>query len=184
MALTNVAIKNASAKDKPYKLTDGEGLYLLVKPNGARLWRFKYRFEGKEKLLALGAYPAMSLLDAREARAQAKRLLSDRVDPSVVKTREKIEDKLSHENSFASVADEWFNTMKEQWSTGYSLRLYGRLKEHVLPDLGVMQIDAIQPLHILSVLRKIEDKGLGETTRRLLQICSSIFRGTSNNPVY
>jgi integrase len=176
MPLTVLGIKNAQPKEKPYKLTDGGGLYLLVNPNGSRLWRMNYRYQGKYKTLALGTFPTMSLVDAREARARAKRSLMDNVDPSATRKSEKTEVKSIQIGSFRSVAIEWFETKQCQWETSYSLRLFKRLETYVFPEIGAVPIQDIEPLRILDVLRKIEAKGLGETTSRLLQLCSSIFR--------
>ena len=119
MSLTNLACKNAKASEKPLKLSDSGGLFLHVMPNGSKYWRMKYRFQGKEKLLALGVYPETSLDEAREQRNRAKKLLAEGKDPSDIKKQEKLMVQATYDNSFEKVAREWHDTKKESWTKHY-----------------------------------------------------------------
>lgn len=107
MPLTDIKVKNAKPTDKQYKLTDGEGMYLLIHPNGGKYWRLKYKFAGKEKLLALGTYPNISLLEARQKRFNAKKLIADKIDPSQLKQEHKLQTLVNAKNSFENIALEW-----------------------------------------------------------------------------
>ena len=119
MKLTHLMIKNAKPKDKPYKLTDGAGLHLYVKPNGSRLWRLKYSFNNKEKLLSIEPFPLVSLLEAREARDEAKKLLRDGVDPMVEKKKKKLKTIQNYQNTFKFVALDWYENRKDRCSISY-----------------------------------------------------------------
>jgi hypothetical protein len=116
MKLTVRQIDTAKPKEKPYKLSDGGGLYLEVTTNGSRYWRLKYRYAGKEKRLAFGVYPEVSLAQAREKRDAAKKLLSAGSDPGEVKKAEKIAQKLNYENTFEAIAREWHQLRADRWS--------------------------------------------------------------------
>lgn len=125
MPLTDVIIRNAKSKDKQYKLSDADGMFLLVLPNGGKYWRLKFRFAGKEKVLALGVYPEVSLKEARDKRDKARKLLRDGVDPSQAKKEQKREQFLQTENSFETVAHEWHENQKPGWTgrhAHYTLR--------------------------------------------------------------
>lgn len=116
MPLTDVLIRNAKAKLKSYKLADMQGMHLLIKPNGGKYWRFKYRFAGKEKLLALGVYPSVSLNEARNKRDKARKLLADNIDPSLEKKKSKRLMILKNENTFKALAEEWLNNQQAGWT--------------------------------------------------------------------
>lgn len=176
MPLTDTAVKNAKPKEKPYKLTDGDGLYLLIKPNGGKYWRFKYLYVGKEKLLALGTYPEISLNDAREKRHTARKLLANGADPSSKRKEEKRRKAYNAENSFQVVAKEWFETNKSKWTPDHAERLWRRLELHMMPEIGDRPIADIKALDLLDALRKVEKRGTTETSHRLLQTCGIIFR--------
>jgi integrase len=176
MLLTNTAIKNAKPKDKPYKLADGDGLYLLVKPNGGKYWRLKYRYVGKEKLLALGTYPEVTLENAREKRLAARKLISNGADPSRKRKEEKRRAAYNIENSFQVVAKEWFDTNKPKWTAEHAERLWRRVELHMVPEIGNQPIADIKALDLLDALRKVEKRGTTETSHRLLQTCGVIFR--------
>ena len=176
MKLTNIAIKNAEIKDKTYKLFDGEGLFLQVNKSGSKLWRMKYRFHNKEKLLSLGKYPEVTLQEARDKKYQARRLLSKGVDPSADKRAKKADAIRSIGNSFEAVAKEWHTTNLNKWSKAHGDKIWRRVELHLLPKLGQMPISEIKPMDILSVLRKIEERGTTEITHRILQTCTVIFR--------
>jgi integrase len=176
MPITETAVKNAKPKAKPYKLTDGDGLYLLIKPNGGKYWRFKYLYVGKEKLLALGTYPEISLNDARDKRLAARKLLANGADPSTKRKEEKRRRAYNVENSFQVVAKEWLETNKPKWTTEHAERLWRRIELHMLPEIGDRPIAEIKALDLLDALRKVEKRGTTETSHRLLQTCGVIFR--------
>lgn len=176
MALTDTAIRNAKAKDKPYKLGDSGGLFLLVQPTGGKLWRLKYRVDGKEKKLGLGTYPDVSLADARKRRDAAKTELSAGKDPGVEKVRRKAQSQISAGNTFATVAAEFINKRtKEGWSVSTQEKA-DYLLQHLSPTLGKMPVSEIVPADLLPILRRAEAKGKLETARRLLQFSSQVFR--------
>lgn len=125
MMLTHTALKNAKPKLKPYKLSDGDGLYLLVNPNGSKYWRFKYLYLGKEKLLALGIFPEISLEEARDKRLAARKLVAAGGDPSAQRREENRRKAYDAGNSFKVVAEEWFETKKPKWSPRYATAFGG-----------------------------------------------------------
>ena len=179
MALTDTQIRNARPREKPYKLGDAGGLFLMVQPTGSKLWRVKYRIHGKEKKVALGTYPAVGLAEARELRDAAKAELAAGKDPSREKQRRRVQAKEEAENTFAAVAADFFdkrrNDGKDAWATATASKnewLYTQLA----PALGAIPIADIEPLEVLAAVRKIEARGNLETARRALQLASSIFR--------
>lgn len=174
--LTNKAILAAKPKAKKYKLADGEGMYLEISPNGSKYWRLKYRFHNKEKLLALGVYPAVTLADAREKRRDAKILLANGKDPSEVRQEEKRVAKLNADNTFESVAREWYEHSKGVRSSKHAAGLLRRLEVDMFPEVGHRPIANITARHILEALRKIEDRGAHEVARRTRQITGQVFR--------
>ena len=176
MPLSDTAVRNAKLKDKPYKLTDGEGLYLLVKPNGGKYWRFKYLYVGKEKLLALGTYPEISLGEARDKRQAARKLVADGTDPGTEKKEAKRRLAYNVENSFQVVAKEWHETNKPKWRPDHAAGQWRRLELHMLPAIGDRPIAEIKALDLLDAIRKVEKLGNTETSHRLLHTCSVIFR--------
>ncbi len=176
MPLTNIQIKNAAPKEKKYKLSDSKGMYLLVTEAGSKYFRFDYRFGGKRKTLALGVYPEISLAEARRLHSEARKLLKNGIDPSRFKKEEKYKLTGNGENTFNTVALEWFAKAKNAWSEQHAKTTIRRLEKNVLPFIGNRPIDSITPPEILSVLRRIEDRGAVETAHRVNQICSQIFR--------
>lgn len=167
MPLTDADCRNAKGKDKPYKLTDGEGMFLLVQSNGSRLWRLAYRFDGKQKTLAFGIYPYVTLADARLKRLEARKAIAAGKDPAVK------EDDGSE--TFESVARRWFGNKKKRLAPSYSGRLLSRLEEDVFPSIGSRSMNQIEPKDILAMLRKVEDRGAIETAKRLKQYVGSVF---------
>src|ERR1700728_1786757 len=131
MALSDAKVRNAKPKSKPYKITDGDGMFLLVAPSGGKYWRLKYHFGEKEKLLALGVYPEVSLSDARERRTQARKLVAAGNDPSETKKEAKRLTVLKGANSFEAVAREWFEQRKHEWRGRTSTITLARLERHV-----------------------------------------------------
>lgn len=178
MKLTNAACKNAQPKTKPYKLFDGGGLYLLVKPNGAKLWQLKYRYLGKEKTLSIGQYPTISLANARKSREAAKELLAQipPKDPMVEKKQAKRKALQKIENTFEKVAREWHHVKNNQWTERYGLTLIRRLEMNVFPTLGDRPITDITAPELLDCLRAIEKRGSYDVLKRTTQACSRIFR--------
>jgi len=175
MSLTDTAIRNAKFKEKPYKLTDGRGLYLLVNKAG-KYFRFDYRFQEKRKTLALGVYPNIKLQKAREKHEDARRLIRDGIDPSQYKKELK---NYRHEqalNNFESVSRKWFAKYKNTWTEGHARTIIRRLELNIFPWLGERSISAITASELLSALRRIEDRGAIETAHRVKQICGQVFR--------
>ena len=179
--LTDAKIKAAKVATRPYKLTDGAGLYLLIKPNGARLWRLKYRYAGKEKLAAFGGYQPGSpdhvpLAEARDRLAEAKRQLRDGVDPSATKQAEKQARVDREAGSFELLAREWFIKQAEGWAGNYSSKVLGRLEQYVFPKIGKKPIRELKGPELLAMLRPMEADGHVETAHRVNQYVGQIFR--------
>ena len=168
MALTDTTCRNAKGRERPYKMADGEGLYLFVQPSGSKLWRMAYRFEGKQKTLAFGVYPHVTLADARDKRAKAKKALADGNNPAVT-----VEDKAE---TFESVARRWYDNEKDSWADSHSGRLFSRLERDGFSEIGALPINAIKPPVILEMLRKVEGRGAIEVAKRLKQSVSSVFK--------
>jgi integrase len=185
MALDNLTIKNATPTDKPQKLADGKGLFLLVNPNGSKYWRMAYRFNDKHKTLALGVYPAVSLAEARNRRDAARQLLEAGTDPSeiVTKKAKKAATVAAHaieetkaELMFEFVATEWFTRHAVNWQKNHADKIINRLKADVFPWIGNRPINEVTPPELLTVLRRIESRGALETAHRVLANCGQIFR--------
>ena len=176
MALTDAKLRALKAKSAPFKISDAEGLYILMAPGGSKMWRLAYRFNGKQKSLALGHYPDVSLLEARRARDAAKQLLREGTDPSDNRKAERRKRSIAAGNTFEAVANEWLEANKERWVESYSSRLKSRLTDDLLPALGKRPISAIEPLEILDAIRKIEERGAIEMAKRVMQMASGIFR--------
>ncbi len=176
MKLTDTACKNAKAKEKAYKLFDGNGLFLNVTKTGQRYWRLKYRWHGKEKLLALGVYPEVSLAEARQKRTDARKLLSDGFDPSDIKKREKLISQISTENTFEVVAREWHEKQTANWTPHHSKTVIKRLEADIFPKIGTRPIAEITSPEILAVIRIIEKRGAVDIAHRAKQTCGQIFR--------
>lgn len=176
MPLTDTAIRNARSRDKPVRLFDGGGLYLEISPAGGKLWRLKYRFGGKEKRLAFGAYPEVTLADARERREQARKLLANNVDPSEHKKAQKSASQERAANSFEVIGREWFGKHCDTWAASHSEKIIRRLEKDVFPWLGARPIAEITAADVLAVLRRIEGRGTLDTAHRAGSNCSQIFR--------
>ncbi len=176
MKLTDKACKNAQPADKPRKLADSHGLYLEIMPGGAKYWRFKYRFQGKEKRLALGVYPFISLAEARQKRDKAKRLLLEGQDPSSAKKEEKRTALQNAINTFEDIAREWHQNNLEKWNSRYGKTILHRLETDVFPTIGAMPIAQIRAPELLAIVRNIEKRGAYEIAHRAIQTCGQIFR--------
>lgn len=176
MALTDARVRTARPMAKPYKLSDGGGMYLLVRPDGARYWRLDYRFAGKRRTLALGIYPAITLASARARRDEARSALANGIDPGLAKKAAKRTAKLSSENTFEAVAREWIGNQRGRLAPRYCSLLLARLKGDVFPHIGSRPIGEVDAADLLEMLRKVEARGVVETARRLRQLCGQVFR--------
>lgn len=175
--LTDTLIRKTKPTDKPLKLFDGGGLFLLVQPNGARYWRLKYRVDGKEKLLALGVYPTVTLADARQRREDARKLLANGSDPSAMKQAAKakrLEAAIVVADTFEAVAREWMARQEVAEVTASKSRWI--LESFLFPEIGSLPIAEVTPRVLLDALRKIEGRGLLETARRAKIKAGQVFR--------
>lgn len=176
MSLTDTAIKKAKAGDKPVKLSDGKGLYLLVNPVGSKLWRWKYRYLGKEKVMALGAYPDVSLAQARDGMNEARKLLAGGTDPMAQKAAEKITKKAAAENSFQSVALLWWAHWHGAKSPRHADDVMRRLRADVFPAIGARPVSDIQAHELVAMVQKISKRGALDIAKRALQTSGQVFR--------
>ena len=176
MALSATAIRNAKPTDRAYKLADGGGLYLLVRPDGARYWRLKYRYAGKEKLLALGVFPEVSLAEARDARDEAKRMLRDRKDPSAERRAHKRLVERASANTFKALAQDWLKATRNKWTPSHADRIRASLELNLYDEIGSRPVTEITPRELLAALRKIEARGAYDMAHRVQNRASAIFR--------
>ena len=173
--ITDIQVKNAKAKDKLYRLTDGGGLYLLVNPDGAKYWRMDYRFEGKRLSLAFGKYGQVSLADAREKRAEAKRLLDEGRDPGQVKREKAASAAEKASQTFEKLAREWHANKLPSWSPATARDTIYRLEADIFPEIGRLPIGSITHQQMIAALRKIETRGAHEVAHRLKATCARVF---------
>jgi integrase len=176
MTLTDAAARNAKPREKPYKLSDGHGLYLQVEPSGSKLWRLKYRFNEKEKRLSFGAYPAVTLAQAREHQLEARRLLGTGIDPGEYKKQTRRAAVVAGANTFEAVGREWFLKFSSVWAESHSSKVLLRLENDVFPWLGSRPIALIEADELLETIRRTEARGAHETAHRCLGYCGQIFR--------
>jgi integrase len=176
MSLTDTAVRRAAAKKKPYKMYDSGGLFLLMMPNGGKWWRFKYRFNHKEKLLSLGTYPDISLKEARERRDVERKKLANQIDPALNRKAAKAASEENLANSFEVVAREWMDKQATVWSDTNTQKIKRHLESNVFPWLGEKPIADIQAPEILASLRRMETRGAVGTAHRVMQTCGQIFR--------
>lgn len=169
MPLTDIAIRSAKPTEKQYKLTDGEGMHLLVRPNGSKLWQLKYRFAKQEKLLSIGQYPQVTLAEARERRLEARKLLGNGIDPSAHKQDAKRQAEIDSLNTFEAVAREWHRNKLALWSPAHGAKIWRRIELHLLPSLGRRQVKDIKPLEILRVIQQIEKRETTDISHRVMQ---------------
>ncbi len=177
MSLTDSKVKNAKSLEKEYKLTDSFGMHLLVHPNGSKYWRLSYRFEKKQRLLALGVYPAVSLANARQRRDDAKKLLAAGIDPSAKKQADNkiVQEKRNNTCAFKTVARNWFAT-KTTWSEDYQRSVWTRLETYLFPDIGNRDIAELDTGDLLVPIKKIEKLGYLEIAMRVKQYATAIMR--------
>jgi integrase len=173
--LSEIRIRTAKPKEKPYKLSDVDGLYLLVKEHGGKWWRFKYRFDGKEKLLSLGTYPEISLADARQRRDEARRQVAHGIDPGAVRKAQK-QAVTEETETFEVIAREWHTKFTPTWTPGHSTAIRSRLERDLFPWIGRRPIKEIKAPELLAVLRRVEDRGALESAHRIRTIAGQVFR--------
>lgn len=192
MPLTDTAIRNAKSADRPAKLFDERGLFLIVTPSGGKWWRFRYKFDGKEKLLSLGVYPDVPLASrvikdeetgttrkikgARELRDEARELLAQGIDPGENRKAQKATKQNRAANSFEVVAREWYSKYRPSWSEAHGERIIRRLERDVFPWIGGRPIADVTAPELLVVIRRIESRGALETAHRALANCGQVFR--------
>ncbi|HEM8339337.1 TPA: tyrosine-type recombinase/integrase [Providencia rettgeri] len=176
MKLTVKQIDSSKPKEKDYKLSDGGGMYLLVKTNGGKYWRLKYRIDGKEKLLAIGIYPTVTLADARRKRDDAKRLLADGIDPNQQRKEQKQASKIDSVNTFKNIALEWYEGRKDRWSVGYRDDMMDAFEKDVFPYIGNRPIAEIKPMELLEVLSIMEKRGATEKLKKVRQRCGEVWK--------
>ena len=187
--LREVTVKNSKPKTKSYRIYDERGMYLEVSPAGHKYWRLKYRFAGVEKRLALGVYPETSLAQARDKRDEARQILKNGNDPGVIRQEAKIQANISSGMSFETVAREWFEKRKHEWTQDHADNVIHRLEVNIFPRLGHRPVSRITAPEVLTVLRVIESRGALHLAGRLKQTCGLIFKfaiatgKAENNPV-
>jgi integrase len=191
MALNNVRIDAAGPSEKPYKLSDEKGLYLLVQPTGHKWWRFKYRFgprkDGKpgkaEKVLALGVYPDVPLKRAREKRDEARQQLADGIDPSAQRKADEHAQRVALLHTFQAVATAWMDQNQPKWTDSHASRTRRRFEQHVFPWIGKQSIRDLKRAEVRDVLRRIEGTGRIETAHRVLQLCNAVFEYANHDEI-
>jgi len=176
MKLTDTFVKRKQPNGKVQKHSDGGGLFLYITPEGKKSWRLAYRYLGKQKLLVIGPYPAISLKEARERREEAKKLLVDNIDPSAAKQEAKREATNAARNSFEAVAREWVEKYSGDWSESYKGHIMHRLEDMVFPAIGKRPIKSITAPELLAALRKIEGRGAVCVAHLAMRECGRIFR--------
>lgn len=174
--LSDAKIRSSQPKDKPYKIVDGEGLFMLVNPNGAKYWRLAYRHRQKQKTLALGVYPKVTLANARNARHDAKALIQEGIDPVRERKSKKRELLRGEEWSFERVARQWWEKQREEWSPSHADRVLRSLEKEIFPAFGHLPVYDIEPEEVLAAVRRIESRDALDVAKRVLQRCHAVFR--------
>lgn len=176
MTLTHLKITHAKARERAYKLADADALYLVVNPNGTKLWRMNYRYLGKQKTLHFGEWPAVSLSDARERRDEARRKLAAGLDPVAEKKADLLAKQIAADNTFKSVAEEWVTKNEREGRAEITVDKIRWLLSMAYPMIGDRPVSAISPQEVLTVLRKVEANGRYESARRMRSVLSRVFR--------
>ena len=176
MALTDTTCRNAKPTEKPRKLSDGGGLFLSVQPNGSKLWRCAYRYDGRQKLLSFGKYPYVTLQEARKRRDEAKTQLAHGIDPSQARKDARTKTARENANTFEHVFREWFDLKRDGWTAGYADRMKRRMEVDIVPVIGKRPIHAIEPPELLHAIRTVEGRGAVVLASRLLQVSGQVFR--------
>jgi len=175
MALSDTKIRNVKPPETQKKLFDGDGLFLLVTPQGGKYWRFKYRFEGKERLLSLGTYPEITLADARQRRDKARRQVAHGIDPMAERKAQK-QAKTEETETFEIIAREWHEKFSQTWTTGHATTIMSRLERDLFPWIGKRPMMDIKAPELLAVLRRVENRGALESAHRIRTIAGQVFR--------
>lgn len=176
MNLSDIKIKKLKAKDKEFKAFDGDGLFLLIHPNGSKYWRLKYRLNGKENVFAIGIYPQMTLLEAREERFRLKKLVKAGINPNLQKKTAKKIEIAKEADSFGAVALEWHGKNTKKWSEEHSKKIKAWIETEINPIIGSITISEVKSPDILAVVKSIENRGALDVARRALSICSQVLR--------
>ncbi|ENO0837950.1 TPA: tyrosine-type recombinase/integrase [Citrobacter freundii] len=176
MPLTDLEIRRSKPREKPYTLNDGSGLSLLIEPNGSKGWRFRYRFDGKPKMLSLGTYPDIPLTEARLKRDEAKKLVVAGINPSDVRKREKLAREEERGNTFEAIAREWYEKRTDRWSAGYAEEMMKTFETDVFPFIGGRPIAEIKPMELMGVLSRLDERGATEKLRKVRQRCGEVWR--------
>lgn len=176
MALTDTEIRRSKPGEKPYKIADSGGLHLMITPSGGKLWRWKYRFDGAEKLMALGRYPETSLVDARERHATARKQLANGIDPMAERKAEKSALLDATEHTFEKVAERWLEHWRGNKSAHHAATTASRIRANVYPTLGNRPINEIEPMELVQLVKTIEARGAMDMAKRILQVTGMIFR--------
>jgi len=176
MLLTDTKIRNAKPQQKQYRLSDGESLNLLVRPNGSKLWHYRYEFLGKAKTLSIGKYPEISLAEAREQKREAKKLLRKNIDPSARKQQERSIATYKANDTFEKLASEWHEHKSTRWSSKYAANTIRRAEIHIFPHIGKIATADVTPLEVLAIVQKLESEGKTDMSRRVLEIINAVFK--------
>ncbi|WP_338885177.1 integrase arm-type DNA-binding domain-containing protein [Xenorhabdus sp. TH1] len=175
MKLTARQVETVKPQDKDFKLSDGGGLYLLVKTTGSKYWRLKYRIAGKEKLLAIGTFPLITLAEARRKRDEAKKLIAEGIDPNQDKKQKKLAAQGEISNTFESIAREWYEGRKDRWSVGYREDMMDAFEKDVFPYIGHRPIAEIKPLELLDLLSIMKKRGVTDKLKKVRQRCGEVW---------
>jgi integrase len=176
LALTDTAIKKAKPKATAYKIADGGGLYLLVAPNGSKLWRYKYRIGGKEFTFAIGPYSEVSLATAREVHTNSRKLVSQSIHPLHHRKAEELKKTTDAANTFKAIASEWIVKNKGRWTPYYLRQVERFMASDVYPSIGALPIKQVTAAHLLTILKKVEGRGAETVAINIRQWCSQAFR--------
>ncbi|ADU36920.1 tyrosine-type recombinase/integrase [Variovorax paradoxus] len=176
MALTDMAARKAKPEVRSYNLTDGAGLYLQVTPAGGKLWRWNYRHDGKQKTMAFGSYPEVSIADAREAHQAARKQKAAGADPMAQRKLDKIAGVMAREHSFKAIAQQWHDQWKPNKAERHARIVWGRLENDVFPAIGARPISEVKPSELVAMIKKIAGRGAPDMAKRCLEISGQVFR--------
>ncbi|HEY3982494.1 tyrosine-type recombinase/integrase [Cedecea sp.] len=176
MPLTDLELRRSKPQDKPYTLSDGGGLSILIEPNGSKGWRFRYRFDGKPKMLSLGTYPTVSLTDARQKRDEAKKLVVSGINPSEARKQQKRDRQDVTGNTFEGIAREWYDKRRDRWSESYAEEMMKTFESDVFPYIGHRPIAEIKPMELMGTLSKLDERGATEKLRKVRQRCGEVWK--------
>lgn len=174
--LTDTAIRNAKPKDKDYSLADGHGLRLLVRPNGSKLWQYRYRLANKASIFSLGAYPDVTAAEARKARDEAHQMVSQGINPAHARQTAKLVKMTEQADTFKAIAEEWIASKQAKWTPYYHRQVIRFLDSDAYPDIGHLPIRQVTPAHILAIIKRAEKRGAESVAVNLRMWCSAVFR--------